>query len=247
MFASVILNLTLERGESLAQIREISDFVRIEGRNLWSQNAVKGTSVRGERLKLDGRNEWRQWNPRSSKLGAGLLRAREDTAGLLPPVGSTCLYLGAGHGTTISHLHDHVCGLDNHQNGTIIAVDISSRCIRDIIRLSASRPGIFPVLGDARETNSITPFLNSKVPWLFQDVSQTSQVEIFISLCEKFLSPEGTGILSLKAASERQISGGITAQFEHAESIIQASGYNLIERINLAGWEEKHVLFQIRK
>ena len=51
----------------------------------------------------------------------------------------------------------------------------------------------------------------------------------------------------MKAASERRISGGVSAQFDHAESILTASGYNIIERINLAGWEEKHVLFQVRK
>ena len=231
----------------MARVREVSDYVRIDGRNLWSRNAVKGTSVRGERLKRDGRKEWRQWNPRASKLGAGLLRASEDVAGLLPPIGSTCLYLGAGHGTTISHLHDHLCGSKNLHQGTIIAVDISSRCIRDIIRLAESRPGIFPVLADVRDCNSIRPFLNQKTPWIFQDVSQTSQVEIFINICDRFLSPDGTAVLSLKAASERQIEGGISAQFEHAESIIEASGYHLIERINLAGWENKHVLFQIRK
>jgi len=31
--------------------------VRREGRSLWTRNAVKGVSVRGERRKRDGRNE----------------------------------------------------------------------------------------------------------------------------------------------------------------------------------------------
>ncbi len=231
----------------MARVRDISDYVRIEGRNLWSRNAVKGTSVRGERLKREGRKEWRRWNPRSSKLGAGLLRATQDAEGLLPAIGSSCLYLGAGHGTTISHLHDHLCGSNNHLEGTLIAVDISSRCIRDIIRLAESRPGIFPILGDVRNHSVISPFLTEKVSWIFQDVSQTRQVEIFVENCNRFLSSDGTAILSLKAASERRIAGGISAQFDHAESILTASGYNIIERINLAGWEEKHVLFQVRK
>ena len=37
--------------------------VRREGRSLWTRNAVRGVSVRGERRKKDGRIEWRQWVP----------------------------------------------------------------------------------------------------------------------------------------------------------------------------------------
>ena len=216
-----------------------SDRVRIEGRSLWSRNAVKGVSLRGERLKREGRKEWRQWNPRASKLGAGLLKASES--GLLPKPGTTCLYLGSGHGTTISHLHDHLCASKNHLGGTIVAVDISSRCIRDVIRLSKTRPGILPVLADCRHSEHISPFLSAKVPWLFQDVSQAGQVEMFINSCQQFLADDGTGILSLKSASERDTIGA----FEHAERRLLDAGFRMIERIDLAGWEDQHVLFHV--
>ena len=216
-----------------------SDRVKIQGRSLWSRNAVKGISLRGERLKREGRKEWRQWNPRASKLGAGLLKASKR--GLLPEPGSTCLYLGSGHGTTISHLHDHVCGSNNHLGGKIVAVDISPRCIRDLICLSKVRPGIHPILSDCRKLSSISPFINAKVPWLFQDVSQSGQVEIFVEACNRFLQPQGTGLLSLKAASERNTSSA----FDHAEQIIQGAGFTLVERVDLQGWEEQHVLFHV--
>ena len=224
------------RGEPL---RSFSDRVEIQGRSLWSRNAVKGCSLRGERLKKKGRKEWRQWNPRSSKLGAGLLKASQS--GLLPEPGSTCLYLGSGHGTTISHLHDHVCGSKNHLEGAIISVDISSRCIREMIRLSRTRPGIIPVLADCRQSEHITPFLPKKVPWLFQDVSQTGQVEMFIEACNHFLAPNGTGLLSLKSASERDTRGA----FDYAEGALSDAGFTLVEKIDLAGWEDQHVLFHV--
>ena len=220
-------------------MKSFSERVEIKGRSLWSRNAVKGVSLRGERLKRDGRKEWRQWNPRASKLGAALLKASQFD--LLPEPGSTCLYLGSGHGTTISHLHDHVCGSNNHLDGTIVAVDISSRCIRDMIRLSKSRPGIIPVLADCRQTQQITPFLSRRVPWLFQDVSQTGQVEMFIEACNLHLAANGTGLLSLKSASERDTQGA----FEHAEQSLLEAGFTLIEKIDLAGWEEQHVLFHV--
>ncbi len=220
-------------------LKSFSERVEIQGRSLWSRNAVKGVSLRGERLKRDGRKEWRQWNPRSSKLGAALIKASE--IGLLPEPGSMCLYLGSGHGTTISHLHDHMCGAKNHLGGTIVAVDISYRCIRDMIRLSKARPGIVPVMADCRHTEHITPFISKKVQWVFQDVSQSGQVEMFIETCHHFLTPNGTGLLSLKSASERDTQGA----FDYAEKSLKNAGFTLVERINLAGWEDQHVLFHV--
>ena len=222
-------------------MKSFSNKVEIRGRSLWSRNAVKGVSLLGERLKRDGRNEWRQWNPRASKLGAALLKASQS--GLLPEHGTTCLYLGSGHGTTISHLHDHVCGAKNHLNGAIIAVDISSRCMRDMIRLSKARPGIIPVLADCRQIQEVNPFLSRKVPWLFQDVSQSGQVEMFIEACNRFLESNGTGLLSLKSASERNTESA----FNHAEKSLLEAGFTLVEKIDLAGWEEQHILFHVVK
>ena len=37
--------------------------VRREGRSLWTRNAVRGISVRGERRKRDSRIEWRGGGP----------------------------------------------------------------------------------------------------------------------------------------------------------------------------------------
>ncbi len=218
-----------------------SDRVKIEGRSLWSRNSVRGVSLRGERLKREGRKEWRQWNPRTSKIAAGLLKSKQS--GLLPDSGANCLYLGSGHGTTISHLHDQVCGANNQFSGTILAVDISPRCIRDVIRLSESRPGILPIFADCRNLDSVSPFLNKKVAWLFQDVSQSGQVEIFIKACNRFLSSGGTGVLSLKSESER----ASKVAYSHAEECLIEAGFTLVNRIDLSGWEDKHMLFHVVK
>ncbi len=220
-------------------MHSFSERVKIEDRSLWSRNALKGVSLRGERLKREGRKEWRQWSPRTSKIASGLLKSNQS--GILPPVGSTCLYFGSGHGTTISHLHDHVCGVKNQSEGAIVAVDISPRCIRDIINLSKVRPGILPVLADCRDLDSISPFLCSKVPWVFQDVSQSGQVEMFIRACQRFLAPGGTGILSLKSESEKESKNA----FMHAEKSLIEAGFKLVEKIDLAGWENKHMLFNV--
>ena len=69
--------------------------------------------------------------------------------------------------------------------------------------MTSERPGLVPVLGDARKHAAWGVLLPTKVPWLFQDVAQAGQVDIFLAACQRFLQPGGTGLLSLKAASER--------------------------------------------
>ena len=217
-----------------------------QGRGLWSRNAVKGEQVRDERLRRDGKIEWRSWNPRSSKLGAAIIRTSGDAEILLPKPGSNVLYIGAGHGTTISHLHDHVCGSKNHHAGSIVSVDLSARCIRDLISLAEKRPGILPVLADARQLDDYSIFLPNRVPWILQDVSQAGQVELMLKVCNRFLSQNGIALLSLKAASERWNDGGDEGRFSDAESKISDSQMKLVDRIDLKGLEDQHVMYVLR-
>jgi len=224
----------------------VSDTVLLEGRNVWTVNANPGVAVRGESLRKFRGVEHRRWDPNRSKLGAGLLRTRNDPSLLLPNAGSTVLYLGAGHGTTISHLHDHLCGAKNRFEGSLVAVDLAPRCLRDLTYLAEHRPGLVPVLGDARKFDAWGVLIPSRVDWLFQDVAQAGQVEIFLSAVRRFLSKEGIGLLSLKAASERHNDGGDEDIF--AAAIAQLSSeVELLEHINLTGFEDQHALFVVRR
>jgi fibrillarin-like rRNA methylase len=222
---------------------EIGWGVQRIGRSLWSRNAVKGIRHRAERLKkIDGK-EWRQWPIQSSKLGAALMRTENDPSLLLPESGEHVLYLGSGHGTTIAHLHDHLCGANNHHGGRIVALDHSTRCIRDLISLAKIRPGIVPVCADVRSVESIAPFVPKRVSWLFQDISQAGQAEIFITASKRFLTANGVALLSMKAASDQRIEGGISMRYKATEETLEAAGFILQERIDLTGLEEKHALF----
>jgi fibrillarin-like rRNA methylase len=227
-------------------MRPLSDTVLLEGRNVWTVNANPGVAVRGESLRKFRGVEHRRWDPNRSKLGAGILRTRNDPSLLLPDAGSTILYLGAGHGTTISHLHDHLCGAKNRFGGRLVAVDLAPRCLRDLTYLAEHRPGLVPVLGDARKFDAWGVLIPSRVDWLFQDVAQAGQVEIFLSAVRRFLSHDGIGLLSLKAASERHNEGGDEDIF--TEAIAQLSSeVELLEHINLTGFEDQHALFVIRR
>jgi fibrillarin-like rRNA methylase len=217
--------------------------VRREGRTLWTRNAVKGVSVRGERRKRDGRIEWRRWDPTKSKVAAALLRTDAEPSSLLPEPGSTCLYLGASSGGTVSHIHDFVCGADNHHDGQVVAVEISPRMVRDLASLSDRRSGLVPVLGDARKPEQVAAFIRSKVDWIHQDLSIADQAETFVRMATTFLSPGGVGLLSLKAASERSSEGDDNSRFKKAELTLRDSELSLLERIDLTGLEEQHVVF----
>ena len=218
-----------------------------DGRTLWTLNAVPKKAVYGESLRNFSGTEFRRWDPTRSKLGAALVRTRRAPELLLPEEGTTVLYLGAGHGTSISHLHDHLCGAENDLSGRLVAVDLAPRCLRELTHMAKSRPGLVPVLGDARKHAAWGVLLPRKVKWLFQDVAQAGQVDIFMAACRRFLERNGTGLLSLKAASERWTGEGEEALFTSVEQTLESSGFEVEERIELAGYEDNHVLFAVRK
>ena len=228
------------------RMRPLSDSVLMEGRNIWTVNANPGVAIRGERLRKFRGVEHRRWDPNRSKLAAGILRTRKDPSDLLPQSGSTVLYLGAGHGTTISHLHDHLCGTSNQYRGRLVAVDLAPRCLRDLTHLAEHRPGLVPVLGDARKFDAWGVLVPARVDWLFQDVAQAGQVMIFLSAVRRFLSKNGIGLLSLKAASERHDEGGDQDIFDSAIQQLSQE-VEIIEHINLTGFEDQHALFIIRR
>lgn len=115
--------------------------------------------------------------------------------------------------------------------------------VRDLASLSDSRAGLIPVMADARKPEEVAPFLSSKVEWIHQDLSIADQAETFLRICLFFLSPGGKALLSLKAASERSSDGDDESRFNKAEKTLQESNLTLIERIDLRGMEDQHVLF----
>ena len=81
---------------------------------------------------------------------------------------------------------------------------------------------------------------------MHQDLSIADQAQTFVKMADTFLRPRGTGLLSLKAASERASQGDDDSRFAKAERILEESNLELVERIDLTGLEEQHVVFHIR-
>ena len=119
--------------------------------------------------------------------------------------------------------------------------------MRDLSELARFRPGLVPVLGDARQPSQVAPYVRDQVDWMHQDLSIADQAETFVRMAGAFLRPDGTGLLSLKAASERSSDGDDDSRFAKAAKILRESDLEVIERINLKGFEEQHVVFLVRK
>lgn len=199
----------------------------------WTKNLLPGTAVYDEKLIMDGM--YRQWSLQKSKLAAGLAK------GLKPlPVknGDVILYLGASTGTTISHLSD-IVGND----GMIFAVELSFFMMRRLVFLAEKRKNIAPILANANHPETYMPLV-CEVDFLFQDISQKNQVDIFLKNLV-FLKHSKRAILAVKAksidvsAEPRKIYDTVKKQLEKHVKVLW--------HVRLDPFEKDHALFVVEK
>ncbi len=133
--------------------------------------------------------EFREWIPSRSKLASMLLDYKID----LKPEWK-CLYLGAASGTTVSHLSDIL------DKGVIYAVEYSAKPFTKLLELAEERRNVIPLLKDASKPEEYAGIVEP-VDFLYQDVSQKNQVEIFLKNAEFFLKPKANAVLMVKARS----------------------------------------------
>ena len=94
-----------------------------------------------ELVQLEG-EEYRLWNPFRSKLSTAILLGVKALPELYQ---KKIIYLGASHGTTVSHISDLV-----GDDGVIFAVEFSVRAAREFVAKCSSRKNIIPIIEDAR-------------------------------------------------------------------------------------------------
>ena len=206
-----------------------------EKNKLYSLNLFPGISVYFERLiKVKGR-EYREWDPRRSKLGAAILKNIK-----LPEFNHdlSVLYLGAATGTTVSHVSD-LCS-----KGIIFAVEFSPEVFRELLFLSRKRKNIFPILADANQVNQYYHRI-FPVDILYQDIAQRNQVEIFDKNTRFFLKKNGCGILCVKA---RSIDVSREPQKIYNEVKMQLKqNFKILDQKNLNPFQRDHMMFVVRK
>ena len=193
----------------------------------------KGLKVYNERLLKSKGKEFRSWNPYRSKLAAAILN--ELKFDIKP--NSKILYLGAATGTTVSHLSDII------KKGLIYSVESSPVAVKELIQLSRIRKNIIPIFGDANHPDRYSPIV-SLVDFIYQDISQRNQAEIFISNVTRFLRKNGNGILMVKARSI-DVSLKPKKAYDIVCTKLKNSGININETIDLAPYEKDHAAIVI--
>ena len=149
------------------------------------------------------------------------------------------LYLGASTGTTVSHISDIA------YNGKIYAVEFSPVTAKKLTRLSRQRPNIYPILADATKPKEYMNIIE-KVDFLYCDVAQPTQTELFMKNMNLFSKDDALGMITIKARSIDVIHKPKKI-FKQEEKKLKEKGFKIIEKIKLEPYEKDHIAFLVEK
>lgn len=203
----------------------------------WTRNLRPGERVYGERVRRFQGAEYRDWAARRSKVAAYLAKGGQA---FRPRGDELVLYLGAASGTTVSHLSDLL------PRGRIVAVEFSPRPFRDLLHLSALRPNIVPVLGDARTPEAYAPYLEHAADLLVQDIAQRDQAEILRRNAERFVGPAGRILFAVKARSV-DVAAPPRKVYEAVRRELTEAGWDVRETLELDPFERDHAMFVVER
>lgn len=206
-------------------------------RALFTKNLVPGRKVYGERLVTEKGVEYREWNHLKSKPAAGIMKGLNQF-GLKP--GSKVLYLGAASGTTVSHFSD-IVGND----GIIFALDFAPRVVRDLVALCEVRKNIAPLLENASHPERYRSKIMHPVDFLFQDIAQRSQAEIFMKNVDMFLKKGGYCLLVVKSRSI-DVAKKPSVIFGDIRKFLRER-VEIVDYVELDPFEKDHALFVCKK
>ncbi|MFH1589079.1 MAG: fibrillarin-like rRNA/tRNA 2'-O-methyltransferase [archaeon] len=209
----------------------------VDRNNLYTQSIDKN-SFFGEKVKVENGINYREWDPKRSKLAAGLMKGLSQI-GFRP--GSIVLYLGASHGYTPSFVSDIV-----GRSGFVFAIDFAPTVVRDLVMIAEQRKNIAPILANC---NFPEEYKDLVVPAdiVYQDIAQKNQVQIFLRNCDAYLKNGGFGLLALKSRSidvtqdPRDIYNKVRTELEKHPSIV------IVDYKTLDPFEKDHAMFVVKK
>ncbi|AAT43797.1 fibrillarin-like rRNA/tRNA 2'-O-methyltransferase [Picrophilus oshimae] len=178
--------------------------------------------VYGEKIIRKKNSYLREWDPRRSKLAAAILKGFKH-ANFDKKL--NILYLGASTGTTVSHLSD-IC-----ISGRLYAVELSYDSFVKLYSLSQARNNIFPILEDANLVERYKFFVE-KCDFIYQDIAQRNQVQIFNQNADIFKPRSAILIIKIKAISSKEPEKKILK-----ETISSIRKYNIKEIIDLRPYD----------
>jgi fibrillarin-like pre-rRNA processing protein len=185
-----------------------------------------GVYKKGDKLYTKGKN-LEPWNPFISKPAAAILNGLNNF-----PIkkGMRILYLGAAHGTTVSHF-SNIIG-----NGIIYAVEFSSKVISKLLEKAKKKKNIIPILEDARFPENYGWV--GKVDLIYEDVAQRDQI-LILKRNSIFLRKGGYFILALKARAIDSVRNVKEIYNEVVEEL--SKNFKIIETIDLEPYEKDHL------
>ena len=219
-----------------SNIFEVYEVEKGRRRSLYTENFFPGKKVYGEHLVKDKGKEYREWDPRRSKLASFILKGAKNIG---MRKGDIVLYLGAASGTTPSHVSD-IVGKD----GFVFALDFAPRVVRQLVYLCEDRENMAPILANASKPDTYKDRI-VEADVVYQDIAQRNQVEIFIKNCRKFLKKGGFALLVLKArsvdvaAKPRKIFMQVQKELEKEMILVD---YKVLEP-----FEKDHAMFLCKK
>ncbi|MFH1682524.1 MAG: fibrillarin-like rRNA/tRNA 2'-O-methyltransferase, partial [Candidatus Woesearchaeota archaeon] len=205
-------------------------------RRIYTKSIVPGYTPFQEIIVKEGREEYRDFDPRRSKLAAAIVKGCTNTGIRKDDV---ILYLGASHGYTCSFVSDIV-----GEGGIIFGIDPAPRVMRDLVFLSEERKNIVPMLADA---NHPEEYLDKVclADIVYQDIAQRNQSDIFIRNCNLFLKKGGYGLLAVKARSI-DIKKKSNVLFNEIRRELEKV-FTVIDFRNLEPFERDHCMIIIKK
>lgn len=170
----------------------IFELYQDQRKRLYTQSLVPGSAPFQERLIKENSQEYREFDPKRSKLAAAIQQGCPNT---FIRKGDLILYLGSSHGYTCSFVSDIV-----GEEGLVFCLDPAPRVMRDLVFLSQTRKNLVPVLADANHPEAYLDKV-CLADIVYQDIAQKNQADIFIRNCRLFLKKGGYGLLAVKARS----------------------------------------------
>jgi fibrillarin-like pre-rRNA processing protein len=217
------------------KIKELFNGVYLIDGKLATVNLCRGRKVYNEELVLDNGVEYRMWTPYRSKLSAAMLNGIKH---MEIKGGSRVLYLGAATGTTVSHVSDIVSN-----EGSIYAVELSERNVRELIRLCEARRNILPILSDAMETRNYADSIET-CDIIYQDISARNQAEIMLAN-SVFLKKGGYAYFVIKSQSIN-ISKSPKETYKKELKLLEET-FELVESTSLEPYDSMHLFAILKK
>ncbi len=178
-------------------------------------------------------SDFREWVPYRSKLAAMILNGY--VIDFKPE--SRMLYLGAASGTTVSHLSDIL------EKGYIYAVEYSARPFKKFLELSLERRNVIPLLKDASKPEEYVGVVE-EVDFIYQDIAQKNQSEIFAKNAEFFLKKGGVGLIMVKARSIDSVAKPAEV-FKRVLSELEES-FSILKHGKLDPYHKDHIFVHVK-